>query len=265
MHPTRRRLAPIAVAACLALLLVLPSFTPALAQAGTTRLTVFAASSLTEAFEAIATGFEAAHPGVEVTLGFGGSSTLATQIVQGAPADVFASADEVRMKVVVDAGLTSGPPRAFAGNVLVVITPSDSTITSLSDLAKAGTRLVLAGPEVPVGNYSRIALHDLDDQLGKGFSQRVLANLMSEEPNVRQVAAKVELGEADAAIVYATDAAVLRSVRVLPFPEAANVRASYPIAALADTPQPRLAAAFVAYVLSPAGQAILADHGFTAP
>lgn len=119
MHPSSRRLVPTTFATCLVVGLVFTSITAVFAQAGTTRLMVFAASSLTEAFEAIATGFEAAHPGVEVDLNFGGSSILATQIVQGAPADVFASADQPRMAVVVDAGLTASTPRVFAGNVQV--------------------------------------------------------------------------------------------------------------------------------------------------
>lgn len=252
--------------AVLAVLAALASFgSTAMAQGGDQRLVVFAASSLTESFESIAAAFEASHEGVEVDLSFGGSSTLSTQIVQGAPADVFASADELRMAVVVDAGLVEGAPRTFAGNELVVITPQDSAIATLSDLAEDGVRLVLAGPEVPVGNYSRIALDRLDALLGDDYSERVLANLVSEEPNVRQVAAKVELGEADAAIVYATDAAILKAVRVLPIPDAANVRAVYPIAVLTDAEDPDLAATFVDFVLAPDGQAILADRGFAAP
>ncbi len=228
-------------------------------------LIVFAASSLTEAFEEIAAAFEAEHPGTVVELSFGGSSTLAMQIVQGAPADVFASADAAQMAVVTDAGEAAGAPAVFAGNVLVVITPTDSAVVSLDDLADPGVRLVLAGPEVPVGRYARLALAGWDAQFGAGYAERVLANLVSEEPNVRQVAAKVELGEADAAIVYATDAAVLRAVRALPLPDAPDTRAEYWVAALLGASDPALAAEFVAFVLAPQGQAVLASHGFTAP
>lgn len=226
-------------------------------------LTVFAASSLTEAFEEIAQTFETNHEGVKVVLNFAGSSTLSTQIVQGAPADVFASADQKQMGVVAAAGLTAAGPKDFAGNKLVVITPVASAVTALEDLATPGTKVVLAAPEVPVGAYARAALENLNAVYGPDFKTRVEANLVSEEPNVRQAAAKVELGEADAAVVYTTDAAVLSNVRTLQIPDDANVLASYPIAVLKDAPQSDLAAAFVAFVLSDAGRAVLTAHGFT--
>ena len=226
-------------------------------------LTVFAASSLTEAFEEIATAFEAQH-GVRVLLSFGGSSTLATQIGQGAPADVFASADEDQMRVVVDEGLTASALQ-FAGNRLVVITTEDSNVTSLEGLADPGVQLVLAAPDVPVGNYAREALSKMNRVYGADFSERVLANLVSEEPNARQVALKVELGEADAAIVYATDVAVTERVRTLAIPDDLNVSATYLIAALLGGAQPERARAFVDFVLSDEGQAILTKRGFQAP
>lgn len=226
-------------------------------------LTVFAASSLTEAFEEIAQTFETTHEGVKVVLNFAGSSTLSAQIVQGAPADVFASADPQQMAVVAAAGLVLGEPKDFAGNKLVVVTPQDSVVVSLEDLATPGVKVVLAAPEVPVGAYAREVLENLNAVYGPDFKTRVEANLVSEEPNVRQAAAKVELGEADAAVVYATDAAVLSNVRTVEIPAAANVMASYPVAVLKDAPQPDLAAGFVAFVLSDAGRAILAAHGFT--
>ena len=227
------------------------------------KLTVFAASSLTEAFEEMAQTFEASHEGVKVVLNFAGSSTLSTQIVQGAPADVFASADRKQMEAVAAEGLVIGEAEDFAGNKLVVITPEDSAVTSLEDLATPGTKVVLAAPEVPVGAYAREALEKLNAVYGPDFKTRVEANLVSEEPNVRQAAAKIELGEADAAVVYATDAVVLSRVRTLQIPDAANVLASYPIAVLKDAPQPDLAAAFVAFVLSDTGRAVLTKHGFS--
>ena len=222
---------------------------------------MFAASSLTEAFGEVATAFEAEH-GVDVVLNFAGSSTLSTQLVQGAPADVFASADEAQMDTVADAGLLRGGSQTFAQNRLVVITPEDSPTKTLQDLAEPGTLLVLAGPNVPAGRYALEVLENLNEVYGADFSGRVLANLVSEETNVRQVAAKVGLGEADAALVYATDAAVLRGVEVLEIPAAHNVTARYPIAVLEDSRQPELAAAFTQFVQT-SGQEILSERGFS--
>lgn len=231
---------------------------PGLAQS----LTVFAASSLTEAFEDLAALFETRHPGVDVALYLAGSSTLSTQIVQGAPADLFASADRTQLEVVDAAGMIAGEPTDFARNRLVVITPTESPVATLADLATEGVLLVLAGPEVPVGRYARQALTALDARFGAGFAERVLANLVSEETNVRQAAAKVELGEADAAIVYATDAALLSGIRTLELPEEADVSARYGIAVLRDGRQPELARAFVELVLSTEGRRILERRGF---
>ena len=226
-------------------------------------LVVFAASSLTEAFEEIAGSFEREHEGVDVVLNFAGSSTLSTQILQGAPADVFASADEAQMQTVAQAGLLGSAPQTFTQNRLVVITSQSSPVKALSDLAKPGVLLILAGPNVPAGRYALEVLKNLNKVYGASFSERVLANLVSEETNVRQVAAKVGLGEADAAFVYATDAAVLREVNIIQIPAADNVTARYPIAVLKDSQHPELAQSFVDYVLSPRGQKILAERGFT--
>ena len=225
-------------------------------------LTVFAASSLTESFEEVAAAFEAEHD-AEVILNFAGSSTLSTQVVQGAPADVFASADETQMEVVAEAGLLADEAQTFTQNRLVVITPENSPVETLSDLSQPGILLVLAGPNVPAGRYALSVLERLNEVYGADFAERVLANLVSEETNVRQVAAKVQLGEADAALVYATDAAVLRGVRVLEIPAAHNVTARYPIAVLADSRQLDLAQTFVNFVQGARGQAILAERGFT--
>ena len=228
-------------------------------------LTVFAASSLTEAFEEIATAFEAQHSGVTVQLSFDGSSTLATQITQGAPADVFASADEDQMQLVVKGGLAADKPKIFATNRLSVITPRGGRVKRPQDLAQPGVLLVLAAPEVPVGNYARAALEKMNARYGADFSARVLENLVSEESNVRQVALKVELGEADAAIVYQTDAAVAKNISEIAIPDALNVVGTYPLVTLTSSAQPRLARAFVAWVLSKKGQAVLGNYGFGAP
>lgn len=223
---------------------------------------MFAASSLTEAFTDISTRFERRHPGTEVLLSFDGSATLATQLIQGAPADVFASADTQQMQRVADARLAAGEPQLFAGNRLVVITTEDSAITDLKQLAEPGVLLVLAAPGVPVGTYAREALEKLDGVYGADFSERVLANLVSEEANVRQVALKIELGEADAAIVYATDAAVAEGINTIPIPDDLNVLGSYPVVTLRESTQPELAQAFVALVLSAEGRRILTERGF---
>jgi molybdate transport system substrate-binding protein len=174
---------------------------------------------------------------------------------------VFASADDTQMQVVADAGLLEKEAAIFTRNRLVVIMPSDSEIERLEDLAKPGVLLVLAESKVPVGKYSRRVLENLNETYGADFSEKVLANLVSEEPNVKQVATKVELGEADAAIVYVTDAATLQRVRTIEIPDDANVTASYPIAALKGE-QKELAQKFVQFVLSQEGQDILVKFGF---
>jgi molybdate transport system substrate-binding protein len=227
-------------------------------------LNVFAASSLSDAFEDMATAFETQNPDTDVMFNFAGSSTLATQITQAAPVDVFASADTTQMQVVIDAGLLQGEPVIFTRNRLVVITPEDSEIMTLEALAEPGILLVLAESNVPVGTYSREVLENLNKVYGPAFSENVLANLVSEEPNVKQVATKVELGEADAALVYVTDAALLKNVRTIDIPEDANVLATYPIATITTSEQSEVARRFVAFVLAEEGQAILGHYGFLA-
>lgn len=245
---------------CVLVVFLLFHFNPASAQA----LTVFAASSLTEAFETLAATFEE-EKGTEVLLNFGGSAALATQLSQGAPADVFASADEAQMQVVKSAGLVTGETQIFTRNRLVLIATEEGGVGSLEGLAEPDVLLVLAAPEVPVGNYAREALEKMDSVYGENFSERVLGNLVSEESNVRQVALKVELGEADAAIVYETDAVVAENVVTIPIPDDLNVLGSYPVAALAESTQPELAQAFIELVLSAQGQAVLAGRGFQPP
>ncbi|MGE5595490.1 MAG: molybdate ABC transporter substrate-binding protein [Hyphomicrobiales bacterium] len=229
---------------------------------------VFAASSLTDAFNDLGNAFEAEYPGTKVTYNFASSSALATQINEGAPADVFASADLAQMKVVTDAG-NAGEAKQFATNRPVVVVPkSGSPVAAFEDLAKSGVRLVLAAPEVPIGRYARdiLANASASGGISPDFSDRVLANLESNEANVRAVLTKVQLGEADAGIVYSTDAAVAGDdVRVIDVPEAFNVIARYPIAAVTDSENPSGAAAFVAFVLSDGGQAVLKKYGFGSP
>jgi len=227
-------------------------------------IVVSAASSLTDAFTEIAAAFQDANPDTQIDLNFGSSSELASQIVEGAPAEVFASANDAQMAVVVDAGLASDP-QTFARNRIVVAAPADNDLVqAFEDLAEPGVRLVLAGEEVPVGDYARQAFANADAAT-PGFSEAVLANLVSEEANVRAVLTKVELGEADAGVVYGTDAAISGdAVRVVDIPEDLAPPASYPIAVVGDEPSD-VAQAFVAFVLSEDGQAILASFGFSAP
>ena len=227
-------------------------------------LVVSAASSLTDALTELAATFEGTHEGVTIRLNFGSSSSLASQIVEGAPAGVFASANQAQMQVVVDAGLANNP-RVFAQNRIVVVTPADNeTVQAFADIAADGVRLVLAGAEVPIGDYARRAIAAAN-VAQPGFEEAALSNLVSEEANVRAVLTKVELGEADAGVVYETDAAISGdAVRVVPIPSEYAAPAVYPIAPVGEDP-PEVAQAFVAYVLSPAGQDVLAKYRFSAP
>ena len=236
--------------------------------AGTSsRLTVFAASSLADAFQELGAAFQREHLGVKLAFNFAGSSTLRTQLELGARADLFASADTRQMELAQRACVVMETPEIFATNSLVLVTsPGNQEVQSLKDLSKPGARLLLALPEVPVGAYARLFLNKMEASLSfdDGFSQRVLANLASEEINVRQVLAKVMLGEADAGIVYLSDVTgdAAQRVRTIPIPPEFNVVALYPAAVLRDAQQPALAAEFVSFLGSPNAQAILASYGF---
>jgi molybdate transport system substrate-binding protein len=233
-----------------------------------TSITVSAAASLTDAFTAVASAYEQAHAGTRVRLNFGASSALAAQITQGAPVDVFASANEQQMQVVAQAGLATHP-QDFAANAIVIAVPhGDTKVRSFADLAKPGIRLVLAGAEVPAGVYARAAFQAADTAgaFGAHFEQRVLKNLASEEADVRAVLTKVELGEADAGVVYATDAAVAGAkVDVVPVPATYASPARYPIAAIGKDGGSAAARDFVAFVESAPAQQILARYGFAPP
>jgi len=229
-----------------------------------TKLIVFAAASLTDAFGEIATAFESAHPNVEVMLNLAGSNTLRAQIEQGAQADVFASANTREMDTLVGNGLvTPDAPHIFLTNRLVVITPADNPadVVSIGNLIQPGLKLVLAAEDVPIGKYSRLVL----DHGSADFKTQVLGNVVSNENTVKQVVAKVQLGEADAGIVYASDAVAAPELPVIEIPFEWNVLAQYPIATLKGAPHSDLADEFVAFVLSPEGQAILMKWGFSTP
>ena len=227
------------------------------------QLTVFAASSLRDAFQDLGRSFEQQHPGTSLSFNFAGSQELRTQVEHGARADVLASADPRTLRALADAGLAL-QPQVFARNEPVIVVPAGNPagIHSLADLPRA-RRLVIGAPEVPIGEYTVRILEAASRRYGPAFGAAVEARVASRELNVRQVLAKVALGEADAAIVYRTDALASRgAAEVISIPPQLNVVAEYPIAVLRGAPRPGLARAFVELVLSPAGQAVLARHGF---
>jgi molybdate transport system substrate-binding protein len=221
-------------------------------------VTVFAAASLTEAFRTIGKDFEAAHPGTKVDFNFAGSSTLARQIVEGAPADVFASADDENMRKVVDAGDVAGSPQSFVHNRLAIIVPRGNPkhVKSLADLARPDMTISLAAPGVPVSRYAAEAFAKANTPVHDA----------SREALVKAVVTRVSMGEADAGVVYVTDvAAGGEKVEAVPIEEAQNVVASYPIAQLKGAPNAVGARDFITYVLSPRGQRVLTHSGFLPP
>jgi molybdate transport system substrate-binding protein len=240
---------------------------PTTAPADGQKVIVFAAASLTDAFTEMAEHFKQQNPGVTVEFNYAGSQQLRTQLEQGAVADVFASANTKEMNGVIQAGLVvSGTPKTFVRNRLAVIVPRDNPgqVQDLKDLSKAGLKIVLAAPGVPVGGYALTALDKMNADFGATFSQTVLSNVVSQEDNVKQVVAKIQLGEADAGIVYTSDVTpqVADKLIKLDIPDKYNVLAAYPIAVLRAAPQVNLAAKFVDFVLTADGQAILAKWGF---
>jgi molybdate transport system substrate-binding protein len=235
-------------------------------------LTVYAAASLSGAFNDTAQAFEANNSGVTVSTNYAGSQILATQIKQGATADVFASADQKNMKSVEDAGLMNNSSVViFAENKLAIVVPTanPANITSLSDLNKTGVKLDIANSSVPVGNYTLQMLSKASNNstYGSGFNTSVLKNVVSEETNVNDVVAKVALGQADAGIVYKSDvpAAYQSKVTTITIPDSVNVLAKYPIGVVNTSSNAELAQSFINYVTSPAGQAILLKYDFIIP
>lgn len=228
-------------------------------------LTVFAAASLTDAFTEIGAAFDAANPGVTTIFNFAGSQALRTQIEEGAPVGVFASANGKEMETLVTGAFVGADAaQVFLSNKLVVILPADNpaTLEKLKDLANPGIKIVFAAEEVPVGKYARQALDLMDASFGAGYKDKVLANIVSNEDNVKQVVAKVQLGEADAGIVYVSDAVAAPELKSIEIPTELNVIAKYPIAPLVKSENADLAVKFIEYVLSAEGQAVLAKWGF---
>jgi molybdate transport system substrate-binding protein len=220
-------------------------------------LVVYAAASLTESFEQIGTEFETANPGVSVTFNFAGSSTLAQQINEGAPADVFASAAPANMQTVLDAGSAEGTPTIFARNQLVIAVPAGNPdgVTGLADLVEQDLAVALCAEEVPCGAAAATAVE----------ASGVELTPVTYEQDVRATLSRVTLGEVDAALVYRTDVATTTEVEGIEFPESASAINDYPIIVLGEAPNPAAGQAFVTYVLSPEGQAVLAEAGFQTP
>ena len=232
---------------------------------GERRLTVLAASSLTDAFGELADTFEEQNAGVEVRTSFAASSELLAQVQQGAPADVFASASEKNMNSAVEEGLV-GEVSVFARNRPVVIVPADDPagIGEFEELARTEAQIVLAQEGVPIADYAMDVLANADAEYGGGFEKSVMDRIVSREANVRAAANRVALGEADATFVYASDVTpdISDRVEVLEIPEEVNVVATYPIAAVRDSENPELAQSWVDLVLSDEGQTVLEDNGF---
>ena len=222
-----------------------------------TTITVFAASSLTDTFEEIGGRFEAENDNVTVEFSFGGSSDLVTQIQGGAPADVFASADEATMAKAAADDLTATHAETFATNTLTIAVPTTNParIDGLVDLTRQDLDVVLCAPKAPCG----AAAVKVEDAAGVDIKP------VSEEPNVTGVLNKVATGEADAGLVYVTDIARADGVEAVDFGESSSAVNSYPIAPMADSTSPAVAQDFVDFVLGPAGQDVLADAGFGSP
>lgn len=242
------------------------------APARTTQLTVFAAASLADAFREIGASFEAAHPGARVAFSFGGSNQLRTQLENGAPADLFASADRRQMDAAVASQVVDETTvRVFAHNRLALIVPRENRagVKELADLARPGLKVVVADKAVPVGNYTRLMLDKARElpSLGPAFVDAFDANTVSREENVAAVVAKIALNEADAAIAYASDAAGSNGPKLtsLPLPPGLEQRADYVVGVTARAADPALAAKFLEFLLSEEAAAKLVARGFTTP
>jgi len=251
-----------------------PSTTPtsnasSASNAAEIELTVYGASSLKGALDAAKTAYATVAPGVTLTIATDASSTLRTQIEQGAPADVFLSADQSNPKALVDGGLADGTAIDFAGNLLTVIVPAANPagIATPADLANAGTKVIAAGADVPITKYATQVVTELATQPGypAGFVAGYDANVVSREDNVNAVVAKVELGEGDAAIVYVTDAKASTKVKTIEIPAAANVPATYAGLVVKASRHAAAAHAFLTWLAGPDGQKVLAGFGFLPP
>jgi molybdate transport system substrate-binding protein len=241
--------------------------TPA-ASGGPVSLTIFAAASLNGAMTDAVAAYAAVRPGVTITVSTDSSAALETQIEQGAPADVFLSADIENPKKLVDAGLALKTAEIFAGNKLVIIVPSDNPggLTTARELDKAGLRIIAAGDGVPITAYANQAVANIASRFGPSSLVEVYnADIVSKEDNVKAVLAKIELGEGDAAIVYVTDANGSDKVKTIDIPDSANVPATYAGVVIKASANRDAAQDFLDWFAGPDGQAILAKYGFLPP
>jgi molybdate transport system substrate-binding protein len=233
------------------------------------RLTIYAASSLKSALAKVKTAYEAANPGTTLTISTDSSSALETKIEQGAPADVFLSADTTNPQKLVDKGFASGSVVAFAGNLLTIIVPTTNpaNIQTPADLARSGVKVIAAGDAVPITKYATLLVANLASEAGypADFASRYVANVRSKEDNVAAVVAKIELGEGDAAIVYVTDAESSTRVTRVTVPPAANVPATYGGVVVKASTSATAAATFLSWLAGPGGRSILGSLGFLAP
>jgi molybdate transport system substrate-binding protein len=232
-------------------------------------LTVFAAASLQDTLDAVTTVYTDAVPGTTLVIATDSSAALRTQIQEGAPADVFLSADTANPDALVDRGLVTGDTVAYAGNSLALVVPTENPagIRSPADLGNEGVQVIAAGPEVPITTYAEQVLTSLSKMPGypAGYIESYAANVVSEEENVRSVLTKLELGEGDAGFVYQTDAQSSLRVTAIPIPEAANVSATYVGCVIATSDHAEEATAFLEWLAGPVGQAVLGEFGFVAP
>lgn len=253
------------------LLVVLSGCAPRSAAAAPDELVVFAAASLGDAFDAAGLAFARVYPELRVRSSYGGSSQLRIQLEHGAPADLFASADERQMAVARQSGVVAAAPRVFARNRLVAIIPASNPagLRELRDLARPGLKIVTTQPDVPAGAYTRQLLDRLaaEPSYGPAYRTAVLANLASEEDNVRQVVAKVRLGQADAGFAYRTDVtpSAAEELAVLAIPDRFDQPSVYLVAPTAGARAPSAAERFVEFLLSAEGQTILDRYGFLPP
>jgi molybdate transport system substrate-binding protein len=232
-------------------------------------LTIYGAASLKSALAKVEAAYEAAYPGVTLTISTDSSTALATKIEQGAPADVFLSADTKNPQGLVDKGLAGGPVTEFAGNTLAVIVPisNPAGIRTPADLAKAGVKVIAAGEAVPITKYANQLVANLAKEAGypAEFAAKYAGNVASREDNVAAVVSKLALGEGDAGIVYATDATTSDKVTAVEVPGSANVTATYGGVVVRSSPHADAASAFLSWLTGPDGQAILASLGFLPP
>lgn len=246
-----------------------PTTAPAAADqaAGADEITlkVFAPSSMTDAAKELAAAYEAANPGVTLAIEIGHSPTQRLQLTQGAIGDVFITASQKDMDdAITDGSVESGAARVFAMNQLTVVLPPENpaNLETLEDLADDGVRLLVAVIDTPIGKVTLTSLDKMEQQFGPGFKDKVLANVVSNEAGVKPIVSKLQLGEADAGVVFVTDAVAAPTLKTLSIPSDLNVISQLNIAPLVEAPHPDDAAAFVAFVTSAEGQAILNNWGF---